>query len=68
MRVVLDTNIWVSGLLWRGLPWRLLHLAELGQVDPCMAPEMLDELAEVLAFPRLQSRLQSLRLEATPTS
>jgi len=20
--IVIDTNLWVSGLLWRGLPWR----------------------------------------------
>ena len=64
MRVVLATNIWDSGLLWRGLPWRLLRLAALGQVVPCMAPEMLGELAEVLAYERLRPRLQSLRLEA----
>jgi len=64
MRVVLDTNIWVSGLLWRGLPWRLLRLAALSQVVPCMAPEMLGELAEVQPYERLRPRLQSLRLEA----
>jgi len=64
MRVVLATNIWVSGLLWRGLPWSLLRLAALGQVVPCMAPEMLGELAGVLAYERLRPRLQSLRLEA----
>ena len=36
MRVVLDTNLWVSGLLWRGLPWQLLQLAEQGLVEPCV--------------------------------
>jgi hypothetical protein len=63
MRVVLDTNVWVSGLLWRGLPWRVLRLAEDSQVTPCLAPEMLDELAEVLSYQRLQPRLQRLGLE-----
>ena len=63
MRVVLDTNIWVSGLLWRGQPWKLLRLADAGRVEPCMAPEMLTELAEVLGYPRFQSRIVELGLE-----
>jgi len=27
MRVVLDVNIWISGLLWGGLPSQILHLS-----------------------------------------
>ncbi len=63
MRVVLDTNIWVSGMLWRGQPWKLLRLAEARRVEPCMAPEMLAELAEVLGYERFQSRIEQLQLE-----
>lgn len=62
MRVVIDTNLWVSGLLWRGLPWHLLRLAEAGQVELCVAPPMLDELASVLAYERFHPRLQQLGL------
>ncbi len=60
MRIVIDTNIWVSGLLWRGLPWQLLQLAETGRIEICMTEVMLAELSEVLRYPRLQSRLQSI--------
>ncbi len=63
MRVVLDTNIWVSGMLWRGLPWKVLRLAETHAVEPCMAPEMLAELANVLAYDRLRLRLDQLGVE-----
>ena len=62
MRIVIDTNIWVSGLLWRGMPWKLLCLAEAGKVELCMAPAMLDELAKVLSYERLQPRLEQLGL------
>ena len=62
MRIVIDTNIWVSGLLWRGMPWKLLCLAETGEVELCMAPSMLVELAEVLSYERLQPRLEQLGL------
>lgn len=61
MRIVIDTNIWVSGLLWRGQAWQLLRLAETGQVELCIAYPMLLELEEVLAYERLQARLQLLK-------
>ena len=62
MRIVIDTNVWVSGLLWRGMPWKLLCLAEAGEVELCITPSMLVELAEVLSYERLQPRLQQLGL------
>lgn len=62
---MIDTNIWVSGLLWRGMPWNLLRLAEEGQVELCMAPSMLVELAEVLNYERLQPRLEQLGLTSS---
>ena len=64
MRIVIDTNIWVSGLLWKGAPWRLLKLAETGKVQLCIAYPMLLELEEVLRYGRLQPRLQ--KLQQTP--
>ena len=62
MLVVIYTNLWVSGLLWRGMPWRLLRLAEQGQVTLCTSPAMVAELAKVLTHERLQPRLQQLGL------
>jgi putative PIN family toxin of toxin-antitoxin system len=62
VRVVIDTNVWISGLLWRGLPWRLLRLAEEGRLDLCMTPAMREELADVLGNSRLKPRLGQLSL------
>jgi putative PIN family toxin of toxin-antitoxin system len=62
VRVVLDTNIWVSGLLWKGPPWKLLRLAEQKKVELCSAAPILVELYEVLSYDRLQPRLQLLSL------
>ena len=62
MRVVIDTNIWISGLLWRGLPWQLLRLAETGQIELCLTPMVLAELAETLAYEKFQTRLTQLGL------
>lgn len=62
MRIVIDTNIWISGLLWRGAAWSLLKLAENKQVEICVAHSMLLELEEVLSYDRLQPRLEKLNM------
>jgi len=61
VRIVVDTNIWVSGLLWRGNAWSLLKLAEEGKLEICIAYPMLLELEEVLAYERFQARLAVLQ-------
>lgn len=65
MRIVIDTNVWISGLLWMGQPWKLLRLAEAGDIELCMAPAMLEELAQVLAYEKFQPRLEQLGLSPT---
>lgn len=47
-RVVFDTNIMVSGLLWRGKPYQCLLLARSGTVQALYCSEMLAELSEKL--------------------
>lgn len=49
MRVVFDTNIYVSGLLFKGgIPSRLLDLARDKKFLLFYSPEILEELREVL--------------------
>ena len=48
MRLVIDTNVVVSGLLWLGNPGRLLEAAALGQVTLYTSPALLAELATTL--------------------
>ena len=47
-RVVFDTNIWISGLLWRGKPYRCLLLARGQAVQHVHSTEMMAELSEKL--------------------
>jgi predicted nucleic acid-binding protein len=44
-RVVFDTNILISGLLWRGKPYQCLLLARSGIVQPVYCPPMAEFLA-----------------------
>ncbi len=49
IRVVLDTNIYVSGILFSGNPREVLSLAIKGKIDVFISPEILTELKEVLS-------------------
>lgn len=61
MRIVLDTNVVLSALLWRGAPYQLLQFVrdhERIQLFP--SPELIAELGEVLLRPHIQLRLSVL--------
>jgi uncharacterized protein len=47
-RVVFDTNIWISGLLWRGKPYQCLLLARGQAVQHVHCIEMMAELSQKL--------------------
>lgn len=49
MRLVLDTNVVASGLLWDGAPARLLDAAQTGDLELFTSTRLLAELAGILA-------------------
>lgn len=49
MRLVLDTNVALSGLLWNGVPAQLLEAARIGEVEIFTSTFLLAELAGILA-------------------
>jgi uncharacterized protein len=51
-RVVLDTNVLISALLFGGAPRQVLELVLAGSVDCSLSPAILDELREVLQRPK----------------
>lgn len=59
MRLVIDRNLWLSGLLWDGTPARLLDAALTGQAEVFTSPRLLDELQTVLKSPKFAHRLAS---------
>ncbi len=61
MRVVLDTNIVVSALVWGGTPDRLIQAAIDGEIDLLTSPALMDELRDVLARPHVVTRLEQNR-------
>jgi uncharacterized protein len=64
MRVVLDTNVWLSAILWGGLPDQILQRVEKGELQAIGSEAILDELTRTLDRPKLQKRLAQLDLDA----
>ena len=59
MRAVLDTNVFVSGLMLpASLPGQIVASLRRGDFQLVTSEPMLDELAAVLAYPKLQKRIQ----------
>ena len=54
-----DTNIFISGTFWRGLPRRAIHLAKRGKVKVVTCEPLLDELRDVLTRPDKPFRLSA---------
>jgi putative PIN family toxin of toxin-antitoxin system len=52
MRIVCDTNVLVSGVLFRGHPRQVLTLASRGDVVNCTSPSLLREAEDVLLRPK----------------
>ena len=59
LRLVLDTNVVVAGLLWNGPPRRLLQAAIDGEVDLFSSAVLLDELAHTLGYSKFTKRIES---------
>ncbi len=60
LRLVLDTNIVVAGLLWNGPPRRLIELAIEGEaVELFSSPVLLDELAHTLGYSKFDKRIEA---------
>jgi putative PIN family toxin of toxin-antitoxin system len=63
MRVVADTNIIISGLLWRGNPRRILDAAHTGDINLFTTAVLLAELEDVLSREKFAKRLASAGIE-----
>ncbi len=71
MRVILDTNVFVSGVFFSGRPYQILRAWRDGKIELVVSPEILDEyqrVGEILAkqFPNadLSPIIDLLAIEA----
>ncbi|MBI4654448.1 MAG: putative toxin-antitoxin system toxin component, PIN family [Nitrospirae bacterium] len=53
-KVVLDTNVLISALLFRGETARLVELWKKGRIIPVISRETFEEFRDVLAYPKFR--------------
>lgn len=63
MRAVIDTNVLLSGLLWRGPPRRLIEAVRGGTITLITSPALLAELGEVIRRPKFHAILVRSRTD-----
>jgi putative PIN family toxin of toxin-antitoxin system len=63
VRAVLDTNVLLSGLFWRGAPHALIEQVRAGALTVISSPSLLAELAEVLNRPKFQAILDRSNID-----
>lgn len=60
-RVVLDTNVMISGILWTGPPHQILKLAEAGRLQIFASPEIIKEVFDVIKRDKFARRIYELK-------
>jgi len=61
VRIVLDTNVVMSALLWRGTPFRLLQaMRQRSEVRVFSSQVLLEELTDVLTRPAASKQLAAI--------
>ena len=53
-RVVIDTNVMISALLFGGEPGKLITLWKEKRIQPLISQEILDEYVRVLVYPKFE--------------
>lgn len=64
MKIVIDTNVMISGLLWVGAPNQILKFCRDGIVNIIECDETLNEVKSVLQYPKFSGRLTALGITA----
>ncbi|MBN1833285.1 MAG: putative toxin-antitoxin system toxin component, PIN family [Deltaproteobacteria bacterium] len=64
MRIVIDTNVAVSGLLWDGPPNQILKWVQGGTLTLLACEETVAELKRVIQYKRFSKRLATLKVSS----
>ena len=64
LKVVIDTNVLISALLWQGNTKELFQLSRGGKIIICASKEIVEEFQKVLEYPKFQRQLQLINKTA----
>jgi putative PIN family toxin of toxin-antitoxin system len=54
MKVVIDTNVFVSGIFWKGQSNKVLNLWKEGKITPVVSTDILSEFTKVMSDFKIQ--------------
>ena len=60
LKVVIDTNVFISGLFFGGIPEKILELIDKEVIQSCFSPKTFGELRSFLLHPKFQERREKL--------
>jgi putative PIN family toxin of toxin-antitoxin system len=55
LKLVLDSNVWISGLIWDGTPGQILRAAQEDKLWLLISEEILAEISRVLDYPKIKN-------------
>ncbi len=64
MKIVVDTNILISGMLWSGPPFRIMNMGGSGKISIGISRAIYTEFRRVLTYPQIEKRLRTIELTA----
>ncbi len=59
-RVVIDTNVVVSGLLFSGVPGEIVSLWQKRRIQPFASADIINEYIRVLAYPKFKLAVEDI--------
>lgn len=65
MRAVIDTNVLLSGLIWRGAPHTIIEYVRSGEVVLITSPTLIEELAGVIGRAKFRKLLAQSKIDPT---
>jgi hypothetical protein len=60
LRIVVDTNVLVSGLFWQGLPAKIYNLVTAQTLKLVSSDAQLQELSRVLQYPKFSNKFSKV--------
>ena len=62
MKLVLDTNVLISGIFWEGNESKILKACKTEDLTNYISPEILDELQKVLFYSKFKLTLEEIEI------
>lgn len=67
MRITADTNVLVSATFWAGDSFKIIEMAEKGDIELVLSKDIIEEFTRVLNSREIQDKVRNKRLEMSHT-